>query len=123
MLIIPPPPFRKRNAKVKQQPVVAPPSTIVLAVYVMDNLSALWVFSSPVSVVDGPCAQLRIQTASGWQTAYLGDTSSPYLIACDYESGDLNTEGGDPWEIVTQPVGIGFGSAPLVLPQSGLTAR
>lgn len=123
MLTIPSVAFRPPRKKQKRK---APPVTqdaVVLAVFVLDASSALWIFNSPVTVTDEPCPQLRIQTASGWQSAILGDTSSPYLIVCEYDSGDLNTGGGDPWEIVSQPVGIDFGGATLALPQSGVTAR
>ena len=95
----------------------------VLSVYLIDGTGALWVFDTPVSVTDGAaCPQLRIQTASGWQGAASVGGVTPYLVACDYASGDL--ESGQVWEVVEQPMGLAFtGGAELVLPQSGETAR
>jgi hypothetical protein len=98
----------------------------VLAVYVIDDSAALWVFGSPLTLTgEGePCPQLRIQTASGWHGATSLGSVSPYLVACDYSSGDLSTSGGEPWEIGATPVEITFGAGvSLALPESGATVR
>jgi hypothetical protein len=98
----------------------------VLEVFVLDDTGALWVFDSPVTVAaEGePCPQLRIQTASGWQSASSVGRVGTHLLACDYDSGDLSTIGGDPWEIVSAPVGISFGAGvSLALPEGGVTVR
>jgi hypothetical protein len=100
-------------------------SAHVLSVLVLDATGAVWIFDRPVVVDENqPCPQLRIQTASGWHGAATIANLSPYLVACDYESNDLNPGGGDPWEIVATPVGLSFGSGvSLALPESGTTVR
>jgi hypothetical protein len=121
-------PRRPRSLKPKDGATPAPPPTgsaRVLSVLVLDNAGAVWVFDSPVTVEENqPCPQLRIQTASGWHGAATMANLSPYLVACDYESNDLNPGGGDPWEILSAPVAIEFGAGvALVLPESGSTVR
>src|SRR3954470_13126186 len=120
-----PRPRKKRKITLPPAPPVPLTQAQVLAVYIIDNTGALWVFNSAVTVPeDVPCAQLRIQTASGWQSAATMGQVGPYLIACDYDSGDLSTVGGDPWEILSAPVGIEFtAGVSLALPESGSTVR
>jgi hypothetical protein len=120
------PPFRRNRGRTKPTP--QPSSNLsahVLSVLVLDSTGAVWVFDSPVTVDENePCPQLRIQTASGWHGAATMANLSPYLVACDYESNDLNTGGGDPWEVVSAPVGISFAAGvSLALPESGVTVR
>lgn len=95
----------------------------VVSLRVIDGTGARWTFSSPVTLsADGdPCVQLRVQTATGWHTGAALWQDSPTEIACDFDCSDLDTAGGQTWEIVDPPENLDFGDTPLALPQTGTT--